>query len=205
MDGTPLPEAQKPRGLRALYAWILKAASGPRAWTALACVAFAEAIFLPIPPDILLLPMMLADRRRAFHLGLWCAFWSVAGGLFGYAVGAMFWNTAGVWLVQLFHIPLHEVDNLRLQYAQHSYWIVAQALLPIPYTIVTIASGLAGVPVFLFVVYSAAARSLRFVLLEGTLVYFFGAKAKELLDKYLEIAMVIFLGLILAVMAYRYL
>lgn len=197
--------AQKPRGLRALYTWTLKAASGPRAWTALACVAFAEAIFLPIPPDILLLPMMLADRRRAFHLGLWCTFWSVAGGLFGYAVGAMFWNTIGVWLVQLLHIPLHEVDNLRLQYAQHSYWIVAQALLPIPYTIVTIASGLAGVPIFLFVAYSAVARSLRFVLLEGALVYFLGAKAKELLDKYLETAMVIFLGLILAAIAFRYL
>jgi membrane protein DedA with SNARE-associated domain len=97
------------------------------------------------------------------------------------------------------------VDNLRLQYAQHSYWIVAQALLPIPYTIVTIASGLAGVPIFLFVAYSAVARSVRFVLLEGTLVYFLGAKAKELLDKYLETVMVIFLGLILAAIAFRYL
>jgi membrane protein YqaA with SNARE-associated domain len=197
--------AKKPRGLRALYAWMLKAASGPRAWAVLACVAFAEAIFLPVPPDILLLPMMLADRRRSFHLGLWCAFWSVAGGLFGYAVGAMFWNTIGVWLVQLLHIPLSEVDSLRLQYAQHSYWIVGQALLPIPYTIVTIASGLAGVPVFLFVVYSALARSLRFVLLEGALIYFFGAKAKELLDKYLETVMVIFLALVLAVIVFRYL
>lgn len=196
--------AKKPRGLRALYAWMLKNASGRHAWAALAGVAFGEAFFLPVPPDILLLPMMLADRRRAFHLGLWCAFWSVAGGLIGYAVGALFWNSVGAWLVQLLHVPPTEVDNLRLQYAQHSYWIVAQALLPIPYTIVTIASGLAGVPLFLFVVYSAAARALRFVLLEGALVYFFGAKAKELLDKYLEAAMVIFLALILAVLAFKY-
>lgn len=196
--------AQKPRGLRALYAWILKAASGPRAWTVLACVAFAEAIFLPVPPDIILLPMMLADRKRAIQLGLWCAFWSVAGGLIGYAVGAMFWNTAGVWLVQQLHIPPHEVDNLRLQYARHSYWIAAQALLPIPFTAVTIASGLAGVPIFLFMVYSAIARSVRFVFLEGTLLYIFGDKAKELLDKYLETAMVIFLGLIMAVIAFKY-
>ncbi|HWF64388.1 MAG TPA: hypothetical protein VN685_07260 [Rhizomicrobium sp.] len=200
-----MSDIAKPRGLRALYAWMLEKAQGRNAWMALALVAFAEAIFLPVPPDILLLPMMLADRRRAFQLGLWCAFWSVAGGLFGYAVGAMFWNTAGLWLVRLLHIPLSEVDNLRLQYAQHSYWIVAQALLPIPYTIVTIASGLAGVPVFLFVAYSAAARSLRFVLLEAALVYFLGAKAKELLDKYLETVMVIFLVLILAVIAFRYL
>jgi membrane protein YqaA with SNARE-associated domain len=158
-----------------------------------------------VPPDILLLPMMLANRRRAFQLGLWCAFWSLAGGVVGYAIGALFWNTAGLWLVRMFHIPLNEVDNLRQQYAQHSYWIVAQALLPIPYTIVTISSGLAGVPVLLFVVYSAAARSLRFVLLEATLIYFLGARAKELLDKYLETAMAIFLGLILAAIAWRYL
>lgn len=197
--------AKRPRGLRALYAWMLENASGRHAWAVLACVAFGEAFFLPLPPDILLLPMMLADRKRAFQLGVWCAFWSVAGGLLGYAIGALFWNTVGLWLIKALHISLADVENLRQQYAHHSYLIVAQALLPIPYTIVTIASGLAGLPILLFVAYSALARSLRFVLLEGALIYFFGAKAKELLDKYLETVMVILLALVLAGIAVRYL
>ncbi|HKD46190.1 MAG TPA: hypothetical protein VKB67_00725 [Rhizomicrobium sp.] len=198
--------AQKPRGLRALYAWMLKNASGPHAWAALACFAFAEASFFPIPPDVMLLPMMLADRKRAFRLGLWCAFWSVMGGMLGYAIGALFWNTVGLWLIGALHIPVSEVETLRRHYAQHAYLIVAQGLTPIPYKIVTIASGLAGVPFILFMAYSAVTRSLRFIVLEGVLVHFFGARAKEILDKYLEIAMVAFLVLVvLGFIALRYL
>jgi membrane protein YqaA with SNARE-associated domain len=198
--------AQKPRGLRALYAWMLKNASGPHAWAALACFAFAEASFFPIPPDVMLLPMMLADRKRAFRLGVWCAFWSVMGGMLGYAIGALFWNTAGVWLIGVLHIPLSEVENLRQRYSEHAYLIVVQGLTPIPYKIVTIASGLAGVPFLFFMGYSAVTRSLRFIVLEGVLVHFFGAQAKEILDKYLEIAMVVFLALVvLGFIALRYL
>jgi membrane protein YqaA with SNARE-associated domain len=198
--------AKAPRGLRALYAWMLRNASGRHAWAALACFAFAEASFFPIPPDVMLLPMMLASRKRAFRLGAWCAFWSVMGGMLGYAIGALFWNTAGLWLIGMLHIPLTEVENLRQRYTEHAYLIVAQGLTPIPYKIVTIASGLAGVPFLLFMAYSAAARSLRFIVLEGLLVHFFGAQAKEILEKYLEVAMVVFLVLVvLGFIALRYL
>ena len=106
-----MPDVAQPRGLRALYAWMLKNASGPHAWAALACFAFAEASFFPIPPDVMLLPMMVADRKRAFRLGAWCAFWSVMGGMLGYAIGALFWETAGIPLIHLLHIPLAEVDS----------------------------------------------------------------------------------------------
>ena len=143
------------------------------------CFAFAEASFFPIPPDVMLLPMMLADRRRAFRLAAWCAFWSVMGGMLGYAIGALFWETAGLWLIEVLHIPLSEVENLRQRYTEHAYLIVAQGLTPIPYKLVTIASGLAGVPFFLFMTYSAITRSLRFIVLEGLLVHFFGAQAKD--------------------------
>jgi membrane protein YqaA with SNARE-associated domain len=199
-------QAQKPRGLRALYAWMLTKSQGRNAWWALAVFAFAEASFFPIPPDVMLLPMMLADRRRAFRLAAWCAFWSVMGGMLGYAIGALFWNTAGVWLIGVLHIPLAEVENLRQRYSESAYLIVAQGLTPVPYKIVTIASGLAGVPFFLFMAYSAITRSLRFIVLEGLLVHFFGAQAKELLEKYLEVAMVGFLILVvLGFVALRYL
>jgi membrane protein YqaA with SNARE-associated domain len=201
-----MPDVAQPRGLRALYAWMLKNASGPHAWAALACFAFAEASFFPIPPDVMLLPMMVADRKRAFRLGVWCAFWSVMGGMLGYTIGALFWETLGIPLIHLLHIPLSEVENLRQRYTQHAYLIVVQGLTPIPYKIVTIASGLAGVPFLAFMAYSAVTRSLRFIVLEGLLVHFFGAQAKAILDKYLEIALIAFLILVvLGFVALRYL
>jgi membrane protein YqaA with SNARE-associated domain len=201
-----MPDAQKPRGLRALYAWMLAKSQGRNAWWALAAFAFAEASFFPIPADVMLLPMMLADRRRAFRLAAWCAFWSVMGGMLGYAIGALFWDTAGLWLIGALHIPLGEVENLRQRYSEHAYLIVAQGLTPIPYKIVAIASGLAGTPFFLFMAYSAVTRSLRYIVLEGVLVHFFGAQAKIMLEKYLEIAMVGFLALVvLGFVALRYL
>ena len=73
-----MSEPARPRGLRAVYAWMLKNARGRHAWAAVAAFAFAEASFFPIPADVMVVPMMLADRKRAFQLGLWVAFWSVA-------------------------------------------------------------------------------------------------------------------------------
>src|SRR5580704_983974 len=107
-----MPDIAQPRGLRALYAWMLRNAAGRHAWAALAAFAFAEASFFPIPPDVMLVPMMLADRRRAFPLAAWCALWSVVGGMLGYAIGALFWDTVGLWLIHLLHVPLTEVESL---------------------------------------------------------------------------------------------
>ena len=201
-----MPDVAQPRGLRALYAWMLKNANGRHAWAALACFAFAEASFFPIPPDVMLLPMMVADRKNAFRLATWCAFWSVMGGMLGYAIGALFWETLGIPLIHLLHIPLAEVLNLRQRYTEHAALIIVQGLTPIPYKIVTIASGLAGVPFLAFMTYSAITRSLRFIVLEGLLVHFFGVQAKAILDKYLEIALIAFLILVvLGFVALRYL
>ena len=206
MDGTPLPDTKKPRGLRALYAWMLEKSQGRNAWWALAAFAFAEASFFPIPPDVMLLPMMLADRRRAFRLAAWCAFWSVMGGMLGYAIGAVFWDTLGLWLIGVLHIPLAKVEAYRQSFSTHAYMIAVQGITPIPYKLVTIASGLAGVPFAAFMFFSTLVRTFRFVLLEGTLVHFFGAQAKELLDKYLEVTLIVFLlAVVLGVVAVAYL
>jgi membrane protein YqaA with SNARE-associated domain len=188
--------AARPRGLRALYAWMLENATGRHAWAALALFAFAEASFFPIPPDVMLLPMMVADRARAFRLAAWCALWSVLGGAVGYAIGALFWDTAGLWIIHALHVPLEQVEALRARYAAHAYWIMVQGLTPIPYKLVTISSGLAGVPFAAFMFFSAITRSVRFIVLEGLLVHFFGAQAKAILDKYLEVALVAFLALV---------
>ena len=201
-----MSETAKPRGLRALYAWMLKNASGRHAWAAVAVFAFAEASFFPIPADVMVVPMMLANRRRVFAIGAWVAFWSVMGGMLGYAIGALFWETAGLWLIHALHVPLEQVEALRLKYSQNAYLIMVQGATPIPYKLVTIASGLAGVSFPLFMIYSAVTRTLRYVVLEGLLVYFFGARAQALLEKYLEVALIGFLAVVvLGFLAIRYL
>jgi len=184
---------KKPRGLRAIYAWMLENATGPHAWAAVAAFAFAEASFFPIPADVMVLPMMLADRRHVFRLGAWVAFWSVAGGMLGYAIGHLFWETAGLWLIHALHIPLTKVEYYRAEYSKNAFMIMAQGATPIPYKLVTIASGLAGVSFPLFMLYSAITRSVRYIVLEGLLVYFFGERAQILLEKYLELALIVFL------------
>ena len=189
---------KKPRGLRAVYAWMLANAQGRHAWAAVAAFAFAAASFFPIPAAIMVLPMMLADRKRAFKLGAWVAFWSVMGGALGYAIGALFWETAGVWLVHALHLPLEQVENLRIKYSTNAHLIMVQGATPIPYKLVTIASGLAGVAFPLFMLYSAVTRSIRYIVIEATLVYVMGDKAKELLEKYLEAALVLFLVVLIA-------
>lgn len=196
----------KPRGLRAIYAWMVENAKGPHAWAAVAAFAFAEASFFPIPADVMVLPMMLADRKRVFRLGAWVAFWSVAGGMLGYAIGHLFWETAGLWLIHVLHVPLAEVEGLRQKYSHHAYFIMVQGATPIPYKLVTIASGLAGVSFPLFMLYSAVTRSIRYMVIEGLLVYFFGERAQALLEKYLEAALIAFLAvLVLGFVALKYL
>ena len=202
----PVDSTKKPRGLRAVYAWMLANAQGRHAWVAVAAFAFAEASFFPIPADVMVLPMMLADRKRVFRLGAWVAFWSVAGGMLGYAIGALFWETAGVWLINLLHVPLEQVEALRAKYSNNAYLIMVQGATPIPYKLVTIASGLAGVSFPLFMLYSAVTRSVRYLVIEAMLVYFFGEKAQQLLEKYLELALILFVVvLILGFVALKYL
>ena len=196
----------KPRGLRAVYAWMLKNAKGRHAWAAVAMFAFAEASFFPIPADVMVLPMMLADRTRVFRLGLWVAFWSVAGGMLGYAIGHIFWETAGLWLIHALHVPLAQVEALRVKYSSNAYLIMVQGATPIPYKLVTIASGLAGVSFPLFMLYSAVTRTIRYVVIEAMLVHLFGERAQVLLEKYLELALILFLVvLVLGFVALRYL
>src|SRR6202789_3344039 len=189
------PEA-KPRGLRAIYAWMLENAKGKHAWAAVAAFAFAEASFFPIPADVMVLPMMLADRSRVFRLGAWVAFWSVAGGMLGYAIGHLFWETAGLWLIHARDIPLTRGEYYRAEYSKNAFMIMAQGATPIPYKLVTIASGLAGVSFPLFMLYSAVTRSVRYIVIEGLLVYFFGERAQALLEKYLEAALILFLAVV---------
>jgi membrane protein YqaA with SNARE-associated domain len=185
--------ASRPGFVRRMYDWVLRNAEGPRAWTLMAAIAFAESSFFPFPPDILLVPMLLADRKRALLLGAWCALWSVLGGMLGYAIGYLL-QPAAWWLIDFYHM---HADAVRfISGFKKNLWVIAfQGLTPVPYKIVTISAGIAGVNFWTFVMLSALTRSVRFVG-EGLLFYVFGEKAKYYLEEYLTVVLIAFFALI---------
>lgn len=190
--------------LRRLYNWVLRNAEGRHAWAVMAMIAFAEASFFPIPPDIMLVPMALANRRRALLVGAWCTLWSVVGGALGYAIGSYLYDSVGHWLINAYGMG-DDLAAFRIAYAKYGAWILIQGLTPIPYKLVTIASGFAGFNFGLFMLFSACTRGVRFMG-ESALLYIFGEPIRTLLEKWLEIIFVAFLVLVvLGVLAARYL
>jgi membrane protein YqaA with SNARE-associated domain len=187
-------EPPRPRGLRRLYAWMMKNAQGRHAWAGLAAFAFAESSFFPIPADVMLVPMVLANRDRAFLLAAWCTLFSVAGGALGYAIGSVFFDTIGKWVIDTYGLQA-AFDGFRTAYAKYGYWIMLQGLTPIPYKLVTIASGFAGFNFTLFMILSTITRGLRYSLV-SSLLYFFGAPVQAVIEKYMEVALIAFLALV---------
>jgi membrane protein YqaA with SNARE-associated domain len=148
--------------LRRTYDWCIAAADKPYALWILAAIAFAESSFFPVPPDIMLLPMSLARPRRAWLFAALCTVASVAGGVLGYAIGALLYDSLGHWLIQLYGLG-DKVEAFRASYAHWGAWIIiGKGLTPIPYKLVTITSGFAGYNIWLFILCSIIARGGRF-------------------------------------------
>src|SRR6476661_9256140 len=147
-------EAAEPRSLlRRLYDWCLGAAHKPHAMWLMGAVSFAESSFFPVPPDVMLIPMALARPERAYVMAFWCTVTSVAGGILGYAIGALLYDSVGLWLIQLYGYG-DKVEAFREAYAQWGAWIILlKGLTPIPYKIVTITSGFAGYNLGLFILF----------------------------------------------------
>jgi membrane protein YqaA with SNARE-associated domain len=148
--------------LRRIYDWCIDAAHKPYALWILGAVAFAESSFFPVPPDIMLLPMSLARPKRAWVFAALCTIASVAGGVLGYAIGALLYDSIGQWLIHLYGLS-DKVDAFRASYAAWgAVIIIGKGLTPIPYTLVTITSGFAGYNIWLFILCSVIARGGRF-------------------------------------------
>jgi membrane protein YqaA with SNARE-associated domain len=148
--------------LRRTYDWCIAAADKPYALWILAAVAFAESSFFPVPPDIMLLPMSLARPQRAWLFAALCTVASVAGGVLGYAIGALLYDSLGQWLIHLYGLG-DKVEAFRASYAQWgALIIIGKGLTPIPYKLVTITSGFAGYNIWLFILCSIIARGGRF-------------------------------------------
>jgi membrane protein YqaA with SNARE-associated domain len=165
-------------------------------------VSFAESSFFPVPPDIMLIPMALARPERAYLLAAWCTLTSVLGGIAGYAIGALLYDSAGAWLIHLYGYG-DKVETFRAAYAQWGAWIILlKGLTPIPYKIVTITSGFAGYNFGLFVVFSVIARGLRFFIL-AFLLHRYGERARHIIEKRLGLwvllgAAVVVIGIVAA-------
>jgi membrane protein YqaA with SNARE-associated domain len=173
--------------LRPLYDWTMRRASGASAPRALAAVSFAEASFFPVPPDVLLVPMVLARRDRAWILAGICTLASVAGGVAGYAIGLFLLETIGVWLIAIYGLQ-GGIEAFRDAYGEWGLWIIlVKGLTPIPFKVVTIASGAARFDPVVFVLASLATRGARFFLV-AALIRRFGAPIREVIERRLTLA-----------------
>jgi membrane protein YqaA with SNARE-associated domain len=151
--------------LRRIYDWCIAAADKPYALWIMAAVSFAESSFFPIPPDVMLLPMSLARPQRAWFFAGICTVSSVAGGLVGYAIGALLYDSIGQWLMHIYNLT-DKVETFRQSYAEWGAVIILlKGLTPIPYKLVTITSGFAGYNIWLFILCSIVARGGRFFVL----------------------------------------
>src|SRR6516165_7575841 len=168
--------------LRRVYDWCIAAAYKPYAMWLMGAVSFVESSFFPIPPDVMLIPMSLARPQRAWTYATLCTLTSVAGGVLGYAVGALLYDSVGHWLINFYGLG-GKVEAFREGYAHWgSLIILAKGLTPIPYKLVTITSGFAGYNLGLFVLLSLVARGGRFFL-TAFLLNRYGDSAREMIEK----------------------
>jgi len=168
--------------LRRLYDWCIDAAHKPYAAWIMGAISFAESSIFPIPPDTMLIPMSLARPEKAFSFAFLCTWTSVAGGILGYMIGALLYDSIGQWLIQLYGYG-DKVEAFRAAYVEWGGWIILiKGVTPIPYKIVTIASGFAGYNLFMFVLLSCVARGMRFYLL-AFLLHRYGAQARAIIEE----------------------
>jgi membrane protein YqaA with SNARE-associated domain len=168
--------------LRRIYDWCIAAADKPYALWLMGAVSFAESSFFPVPPDVMLIPMSLARPQRAWLYALVCTVTSVAGGVVGYAIGALLYDSVGQWLIQLYGYG-DKVEAFRASYAEYGAWIILlKGLTPIPYKIVTITSGFADYNIWLFVLFSVIARGGRFFIV-AILLNRYGTWIRKTIEK----------------------
>ena len=181
--------------LRRLYDWTMSLADHPRALWALAAVAFIEASVFPIPPDVLMIPMVLAAPRRAWLIALVATVASVAGGLAGYAIGHFFFEGIGRPILE----SLGKADSIEAFNARFNgvgFWAVLVAgITPFPFKVITIMSGWTAMPLGTFVVTAIIARALRFFIVAG-LLWAFGAPIRDFIERRLGLVFTLFVLLL---------
>ena len=171
---------------RALYDWTLRLAAHRHAMRYMAGVSFCESSFFTIPPDVMLVPMMLARRDQAYRIAAICTVASVLGGILGYFIGYFLYDTVGIWLINLYgaHDGLAEMERWYAQWG--AAVILVKGLTPIPFKIVTIASGFFQYNFLAFVVLATITRGARFYLI-AWLLKRYGAPVQAFIERRLNL------------------
>jgi membrane protein YqaA with SNARE-associated domain len=182
--------------LRRLYDWTLSLSARPGALWALAAISFIESSIFPIPPDVLIIPMVLAARQRAWVIAGVATLSSVLGGFAGYAIGHFLFQEIGQPIIDFYGYG-EQFIAFREKYNAWGFWIVAAAgFTPFPYKVITIASGAFDLDLLTFAIASAASRGARFFLV-AALLYRFGSPIKAFIERYLGLLTAIFFVLLI--------
>ena len=182
--------------LRSLYDWTMNLAAHRHARWGLALVSFAESSFFPIPPDVALIPMVLAKRALAWTYALICTIASVLGGVAGYAIGFFFFVQLGEPILGFYGYS-DQFASFAERYNEYGVWIVLIAgRTPFPYKVITIASGATGLNFVVFMLASIAARGIRFFAVAG-LLWWFGEPIRIFIDKYFGLLSFLFVALLI--------
>ena len=182
--------------IKGLYDWTMSLARHPHALWALAIVAFVESSFFPIPPDVLMIPMIIARPNRAFIIAGVATLASVLGGLFGYFIGWGFFELIGQPIFD-FYGKADAVAEFSARFNEYGAWAVLIAgVTPFPFKVITIMSGVTGLSLPVFIVSSIIARALRFFLVAG-LLWHFGAPIRDFIERRLGLMFTLFCILLL--------
>lgn len=181
--------------IRDLYNWTMRLASHERAPQALFGVSFVESSVFPIPPDVMLIPMVLAERAKAWFYALLATAGSVLGGVAGYLIGYLLYESVGQPVLAMYGYA-DKFQSFASQYNEWGAWIVFIAgVTPFPYKVITIASGVTELNFLVFVVASILSRGLRFFIVAG-LLYWFGQPIRDFIEKRLGLVFTVFVILL---------
>ncbi len=177
--------------LRQLYDWTLDKADHPKASWFLSFISFIESSIFPIPPDIILIPMIIANRIKAWRYALICTLSSVIGAIAGYGIGIFFYSTIGIVIIKYYGLD-NQFINFERMYVNNGIWFVLGAgFTPFPFKLITIASGFFHLNIFLFIFAAIISRGLRFFLI-ALLLRIFGDWIKSFIDKYFNLLAILF-------------
>lgn len=183
---------------------MIKHIEGPNAGRWLFLISFAESSFFPIPPDLLLMPIVARLRSKWWYYGAVTTVASVLGGMFGYLIGAVFFNFVGTLLVNTYHLEA-ELEHVSVLFQQNAFWaIFTAAFTPIPYKIFTIAGGLFRIDFLVFIIASVLGRGMRFFMV-AYLMKLFGGVVGKLAFKYFNLLTLIVGIIIIGFIAYKFL
>ena len=191
--------------MKRLYDWIMGMAASDRAPAALFGVSFVESSFFPIPPDVMLVPMVIAQRAKAWWYATLATIGSVLGGAFGYAIGFFAFESIGKPILE-FYGKADSFGEFTQWFNEWGVWIlIAKGWTPFPYKVLTITAGVTHMPFLEFMLASVITRAMRFFLVAG-LLYFFGEPIRAFIEKRLTLVTTVFLVLLVGgFVAVRYL